>query len=296
MPGRCRVIIRVHCWLMELPADNHLHSEWSFDTRATRGLMERVCARAIDMGIPAVAFTDHIDLMAWHVAASDLIGYEHLQQFVTPDGMLTPPTMDIELYLESVDRCRNKFPDLRIITGAELGQPHHTAAAAAQLPGFAQLERVLGSLHVLKVGDRFYEPPGLFRLSPAADVICEYLAEVPRMIAGSDGFSVLAHIDYAIRYWPTAQAGPFDPYDFEEEFRHAMRAVAQSGRALEMNVGPTIRPWLMQWWSEEGGQAITFGSDAHEPERVGRNFAEAAAVAEAHGFHAGRSPVDFWTR
>jgi histidinol-phosphatase (PHP family) len=52
----------------------------------------------------------------------------------------------------------------------------------------------------------------------------------------------------------------------------------------------------MQWWSEEGGQAITFGSDAHEPERVGRNFAEAAAVAEAHGFHAGRSPVDFWTR
>jgi histidinol phosphatase-like PHP family hydrolase len=40
-------------------------------------------ARAIDLGIPAVAFTDHIDLMAWHVAASDLIGYEHFQQFVT---------------------------------------------------------------------------------------------------------------------------------------------------------------------------------------------------------------------
>ncbi len=281
---------------MELPADNHLHSEWSFDTRATSGLMERVCARAIDLGIPAVAFTDHLDLMAWHVAASDLVGYEHLQQFVAPDGMLTPPTIDIELYLESVDRCRNKFPDLRIITGAELGQPHRTAAAAGQLPGFGQLERVLGSLHVLKVGDRFYEPPGLFRLWPAADVMREYLAEVPRMIDGADGFSVLAHIDYAIRYWPNAQAGPFDPYSFEEEFRHAMRAVARSGRALEMNVGATIRPWLMQWWSEEAGQAITFGSDAHEPEQVGRNFAEAAAVAEAHGFQAGRSPVDLWTR
>jgi len=177
-----------------------------------------------------------------------------------------------------------------------VGQPQRTAWAAAQLPGFGQLERVLGSLHVLKVGDRFYEPPGLFRLLSAPDVIREYLAEVPRMIAGSDGFSVLAHIDYALRYWPAAPAEPFDPHDFEEEFRHAMRAVAQSGRALEMNVGATIRPWLMQWWSEEGGQAITFGSDAHEPERVGRNFTEAAAVAEAHGFHAGRSPVDFWTR
>jgi histidinol-phosphatase (PHP family) len=281
---------------MELPADNHLHSEWSFDTRATHGLMERVCTRAIDLGIPAVAFTDHLDLMGWQVEPSDLVGYEHFKPFVTPDGLLAPPIMDIDLYLESVDRCQHKFSDLHIVTGAELGQPHRTGGAAAQLPGFGQLERVLGSLHVLEVDDRFYEPPGLYRLWPAADVIRKYLAEVPRMIDGSDEFSVLAHLDYAVRYWPTAQEGPFDPYDYEDEFRTAMRAVARSGRALEMNVGATIRPWVMQWWSEEGGHAITFGSDAHESEGVGGNFAEAAAIAEAHGFHAGRSPIDFWVR
>src|SRR5829696_5587618 len=46
-------------------------------------------------------------------------------------------------------------------------------------------------------------------------------------------------------------------------FRQAMRAVAGSGRALELNVGGPIRPWIAQWWSEEGGRAITLASDAH---------------------------------
>jgi histidinol-phosphatase (PHP family) len=281
---------------MRLPGDYHVHSEWSWDTGATRGSMERMCARATELGLPAVAFTDHLDLMPWQADASDLVGFDHFQPFLTPNGTLALPPMDIDRYLESVDRCRHKFPGLRIITGAELGQPHRTETAAAQLPGFGQLELLLGSLHVLEVGDRFYEPPGLYRLWPAADVIREYLAEVPRMIDGSDAFAVVSHIDYAVRYWPTNQAGPFDPRKFEDEFRQAMRAVARSGRALEMNVGGKLRRWVAQWWSEEGGRAITFGSDAHQPDWVGRNFPEAVAMVRAYGFRPGRSPIDFWTR
>ena len=191
-----------------LPADGHMHSEWSLDTRSGRGSMERMCARAMELGLPAVAFTDHLDLMAWQVESSDFEGLEQFKAFLTPDGALAPPPTDIGGYLECVDRCRVRFPDLQIITGAELGQPHRTAEAAAQIAGFGQLERVLGSLHVLSVGDQFFEPPGLYRLWPAADVIREYLAEVPRMLAGSDAFTVLAHIDYAVRYWPTREAGP----------------------------------------------------------------------------------------
>lgn len=280
---------------MTLPADSHVHSEWSWDTGAAAS-MERTCAQAIELGLPAVAFTDHLDLMAWQVDPSDLDGFDHFKPFLTSEGALAPPPMDIDGYLECVDRCRVKFPDLRIITGVELGQPHRTGDAAARLLGFGQFERVIGSLHALPVGDQFFEPPGLYRLWSAADVIREYLAEVPRMIDGSDAFTVLTHIDYAVRYWPTADAGPFDPSQFEDDFRHALRVVAGSGRALEMNVGGTLRPWIAQWWSEEGGQAITFGSDAHGPASVGRHFPEAVAMVGAHGFRPGRSPDDFWTR
>jgi predicted kinase/histidinol phosphatase-like PHP family hydrolase len=167
-----------------------------------------MCAQATELGLPAVAFTDHLDLMAWEVDPSDLAGLDHLKAFLTPEGALALPPVDIGQYLECVDRCRDKFPDLRIITGMELGQPHRTGKAAAELPGFGQLERVLGSLHVLQVGNKFFEPPGLYRLWPAADVMGQYLAEVPRMIDGSDAFAVLTHIDYAVRYWPTKDAGP----------------------------------------------------------------------------------------
>ena len=88
--------------------------------------MERMCARAVELGLPAVAFTDHLDLMAWQVELTDFEGFEHFKAFLTSDGALAPPPLDIDGYLECVDRCRARFPDLQIITGAELGQPHCT--------------------------------------------------------------------------------------------------------------------------------------------------------------------------
>lgn len=90
-------------------------------------------------------------------------------------------------------------------------------------------------------GDGFAEPPGLFAHRPAADVVRDYLAEIPRLVGASAAFSVLAHIDYPIRYWPEREAGPFDPADFEEKFRHGLRATAESGRALEINTRIPLR-------------------------------------------------------
>jgi len=47
-----------------LPSDNHVHTRWSWDTAAA-STMERSCARAVEHGIPAVAFTEHIDFTEW---------------------------------------------------------------------------------------------------------------------------------------------------------------------------------------------------------------------------------------
>jgi histidinol-phosphatase (PHP family) len=43
--------------------------------------------------------------------------------------------MDVNGYLGCVQRCRDKFADLRIITGVELGEPHRNGEAAARLLG-----------------------------------------------------------------------------------------------------------------------------------------------------------------
>jgi len=51
---------------------------------------------------------------------------------------------------------------------------------------------------------------------------------------------------------------------------------------------------LLRWWREAGGTAVSFGSDAHQPWRVGDRFKLAVDVVEAAGFRAGRDRFDFW--
>lgn len=273
---------------MGLPADGHVHSEWSWD--ALNGSMERTCARAVEIGLPALAFTEHVDLTSWIVAAGDFA--DAMQHLIAPDGLLTPPKFDVDGYLESVQRCRDKFPELRLLTGVEFGQPHWHGAVAAEFIAAGQFERVLGSLHMLPIGEQYFEPVELYKRRRPADVLRDYLTEIPRLVTGSDAFAVLAHIDYAVRYWP----GPFDPRDFEDEFRYALGALADSGRALEVNTALPLDPAILQWWRDEGGEAITFGSDAHQPLVLARGFTEATAVVEAAGFRPGRHPYDYWTR
>jgi histidinol-phosphatase (PHP family) len=255
--------------------------------------MERTCARAVDLGLPAIAFTEHADLTTCTFSADYL--NERLLALIRPDGSLTPPDLDLTGYLECVQRCRDQFPDLRILSGVELGEAHWHSGAVAKLLAAGQFDRVLGSLHCLPAGPRFAEPSVLYQHRPAAEVVREYLAEIPRLVKGSDVFAVLAHIDFPVRYWP-AQAGPYDPYAFQDEFRHALRVLADSGRALEINTRVPLHLEIIRWWHEEGGDAVTFGSDAHHPAALARRFPEAAAMAEAHGFRPGRHPYDFWAR
>lgn len=138
------------------------------------------------------------------------------------------------------------------------------------------------------------EPITLYREWPAEQVVAAYLAEAHRMVDGSDLFEVFTHLDYAIRYWPTAEAGPFDPRRFEDPIRAAMRAIADSGRALEMNTRQ-LQLWMPLWWRQEGGKTVTFGSDAHVADKVGDGLPEATALLEHVGFRPGRRPEDFWT-
>jgi histidinol-phosphatase (PHP family) len=277
-----------------LPSDNHVHSEWSWD--APVASMEQSCARAVEIGLPAIAFTEHLDHTVWRIALEGPYVMDHLTAIADEDGILTPPAFDAAGYLEAIARCRERFPDLRVLSGLEMGEPHRHAEACAKVLGTGRFDRVLGSLHSLPDRGGFAEPWGIYPHRDAHEVVREYLAGVAAMVSESDVFSVLAHIDYPVRSWPAERAGPFDPAAFEGDFRGALRATAQSGRALEINTRLPLHEIILTWWHEEGGDAVTFGSDAHLPALVAHGFAEAAQMAEAHGFRPGKNPYDLWAR
>jgi histidinol-phosphatase (PHP family) len=53
---------------------------------------------------------------------------------------------------------------------------------------------------------------------------------------------------------------------------------------------------LLSWWRAEGGQAISFGSDAHDPVTTGREFASAAVLAQDAGFAPHNDASGLWHR
>ena len=269
-----------------LPPDNHVHTHWSWDTQDT-STMAKACERALAQGLPAIAFTEHLDFTAW--TEEDRAHSQGLTD--RHPGQQLP--IDVEGYFADVAECRERFPELRIWSGIEAGEPHLFAASIAAHLRNSPVDRVLGSLHSLVDDGRLV---GVTRLlwSDPAGTMRRYLAELVDMIDSNAVFQVLAHCDFPRRYWPGG-THRFVEKDFEEEYRAVFRALARTGRALEVNTSsPLASVDLVRWFREEGGEAVSFGSDAHQPWRVGDQFDLATDVAEAAGFRPGRDRLDFW--
>ncbi|MEI4274210.1 PHP domain-containing protein [Klenkia sp. LSe6-5] len=272
-----------------LPADNHVHSEFSWDTGPSASMVQ-TCERAVRLGLPAVAFTEHLDFTVW--AAEDRAARDGI---VDRHPAHQQP-IDTEAYAAAIAECRARFPDLRVVSGVEAGEPHLFAASIAGHLAAAPVDRVLGSLHSLTDGGRLVGVGRMLTHAGADATMRRYLGEMAQMVRDSDVFEVLAHVDFPRRYWP----GGRDRYaeaPFEAEYREVFRALAETGRALEVNTtSPLASVDLVRWFRDEGGAAVSFGSDAHTPTAVGQRFDLAVDVVEAAGFRPGRDRFDFWRR
>jgi histidinol-phosphatase (PHP family) len=243
--------------------------------------MEKSCERALEIGLPAIAFTEHAD---WAIV--------HKGQH----------PVDIEGYLDAVERCRLKYTGLRILSGVELGEPHWFPDETARLLASGPLDQVLGSIHSIHwIGGATLDA-SQFRGREAIDfpaAVREYFAEVVLMLESDQPFETLAHLDYPKRYWLDGLA-PYREQDYEDEIRAALKAAARTGRVLEVNTtrGEFLCPdiTVVRWWRELGGQAVQYGSDAHQPDKVAAGFKVAAQMVESAGFKPARDPVSVWRR
>jgi histidinol-phosphatase (PHP family) len=280
-----------------LPADNHVHSEYSWD--AFSGSMERSCERAAEIGLPSIAFTEHADFSVSELSPAFWLPEQWEPHTVHHDDgrrILTPPDIDLTGYLETLERCRDRFPGLRIRSGVELGEAHWFPERTADLVRRGGFDRVLASLHTASRRDEDYLDVSwsLAEADPVA-VYRSYLAEAVRLIEEYDGFEVLTHIDYPVRYWPHDRL-PFVLEDFEDDIRLVLRTLARADKVMEFNTRIPLDARVVGWWREEGGKGVSFASDAHLPEAVGNGFREAAEVARAAGFRPGADLFDFWVR
>lgn len=242
--------------------------------------MERSCERALQIGLPAIAFTEHADWALVHQG-------QH--------------SVDIAGYLDAVERCRARFRNLRILTGVELGEPHWFPKETAEVLAAGPLDIVHGSIHCIRLDGEMIDA-SQFRQRAGLDfpaAVREYFRETLAMVDSGQSFETLAHLDYPKRYW-LAGAAPYREQDYEAEIRAILVAAARTGRVLEVNTtrGQILCPdiTVVRWWREVGGQAVRYGSDAHQPDKVAEGFAVATQMVESAGFKPSPDPGFVWRR
>ncbi len=92
-----------------LPPDNHIHTEWSWD--AAHGSMEASCARAVELGLGTIAFTEHMDLTRWVIAPEHKASMKRNAFRVGPDNRFNPPPLDTDGYQACIQECRRRYRD-----------------------------------------------------------------------------------------------------------------------------------------------------------------------------------------
>ena len=244
--------------------DYHVHSTCSDDGKAS---IEDMCARAVELGIREIAFTEHVD----NNPADSCYGKFNLDSFCM-----------------QIEAARQKFGDgLRILKGAEFGEPHLYQGQLKELQASNHLDIVLGAVHW--VGDVVVSEDSFGHIA-AEDLYRRYFDEVLKSVE-CGGFEVFAHFDLVKRFG-VKHAGQFRLDPFRKQVTSILTAMIERGIALEVNTSglrqpcaePFPSPEILALYRELGGQLITIGSDAHRVEQLGFGLQQGMEMIRAAGF------------
>ena len=80
--------------------------------------MQLACARAVEIGLPGLAFTEHVDFTEWSQQDSAELAGTSGTTVPQPARIGARPRvapLDVEGYSADLARCREEFHDLRIL-------------------------------------------------------------------------------------------------------------------------------------------------------------------------------------
>ena len=246
-----------------LPTDSHTHTSFSFDSEAPAEIMAQ---RAVELGIEHYTFTDHLE-----------INMENAVE-VAENGAKTIPLL------------QEKYKDkINLYFGIELGQALHNKVLSEKILADYDFDFVIGSLHNIEGEEDFYFID--YTRIDVDEILRRYFDELLDL-AQWDGFDVLGHITYPLRYICGKYGIDVDMTKYSDAVDEIFRTIIRNGKGIEINTSGLFTEIkqtspdlpLVKRYRELGGEIITIGSDAHYPERVGAGIREAIETARAAGF------------
>lgn len=268
---------------MRIPSDFHLHSEHSEDSTAP---MKSMIERGIALELPSMCFTDHMDL-------------DYPQCPDLPAGSFH---LDADSYRKDFEKNKKTYSDkIDLHFGVELGlQPHITKENHVFLSENS-FEFIIGSTHLIRHQDPYYGE--FWKDRDEKDVFAEYFRESLENVRLFDDFDVYGHLDYVVRYAPNKDKY-YDPSEYTQITDELMKILISRDQGLDLNskalysgmADPNPCSYFLNRFRELGGRIITFGSDAHKPEDLAREFIPMREIAIFCGFteyctYENRNPV-----
>ena len=254
-----------HAPRMSLPADYHMHTPLC---RHARGEPVEYAARALELGLPEIGFSDHSpvehdDQDDWRMLAGEL-----------------------DEYVAKVQLARDTHPALPIRLGREVDFIPGHEPWIQEMAGRHDWDYFIGSVHYVSGKWDFDNPK---RLAEWADhdvdeVWADYFNRLTNASA-SGLFQIIGHPDLPKKFdhRPKRDCTPL--------YLNFLAACEDTGTCIELNTAGLRKDCAEIYPSLEflklaraTGVQITFASDAHAPHEVGMNLEDAAILARAVGY------------
>jgi histidinol-phosphatase (PHP family) len=250
---------------MSLPPDYHMHTPLC---RHASGEPVDYARRAVELGFTEIGFSDHSPMLR--------DDFDEWRMF----------NHQLDEYVEKVRRAQREFPQLTIRLALEVdylpGHEEWIRDLAARHPW----DYFIGSVHYVSESWAIDDPSKLseWKHRDAFEVWSVYFDWLTRA-AESGLFEIIGHADLPKKFGhrPTKDCTPL--------YERFLTAAKQHNCAIELNTAGLRKDCKEIYPSHQilelafqKGVPITFGSDAHKPEEVGMNFAEAMQLARGVGY------------
>jgi len=250
---------------MPLQADYHMHTPLC---RHAAGEPADYARRALAIGLTEIGFSDHSpmrqdDFDEWRMRFDQL-----------------------DEYVEKVRKAQKDFPQLIIRLALEVdylpGHEEWIRDLAARHPW----DYFIGSVHYVSDSWAVDNPSKLseWKKRDAFEVWSVYFERLTKA-AETGFFEIIGHMDLPKKFGhrPSRACTPL--------YERFLAAAKKHNAAIELNTAGLRKDCQEIYPSREilqlafqKGVPITFGSDAHAPEEVGMNFAEAIQLAREAGY------------
>jgi histidinol-phosphatase (PHP family) len=250
---------------MPLPPDYHMHTPLC---RHAVGEPTDYARRALELGFTEIGFSDHApmprdDFDDWRMRADQL-----------------------DEYVARVEAARRAFPQLTIRLALEVDYLPGQEDWIRHLAARHRWDYLIGSVHYVSDDWAVDHPQQLDRwhAHDPFEVWAMYFERLTRA-ADTGLFEIIGHADLPKKF------GHRPDRDCAPLFEKFLAAARRRGCAVELNTAGLRKDCREIYPSEtllrlafQRGVPITFGSDAHAPEELGLNFAEAVALARRVGY------------